>query len=61
LSESPIAFASSFEQEVCLTVDEFVKRLIAHDDGNSGIFGAFDESDGSQEVLGEKLVPFGVL
>jgi ribosomal protein S18 acetylase RimI-like enzyme len=52
LRESPIAFASSFEQEVCLTVTDFAKRLSTHDNLNSGIFGAFDESDRLMGMLG---------
>jgi hypothetical protein len=52
LRESPTAFASSFEQEVCLTVDDFAKRLSTHDNLNSGIFGAFDESDRLIGMLG---------
>jgi hypothetical protein len=31
LRESPTAFASSFEQEACLSVDDFAKRLSTHD------------------------------
>jgi hypothetical protein len=45
LRESPTAFASSFEQEAYLTVTDFAKRLSTHDNLNSGIFGAFDDSD----------------
>ncbi|MGF1676711.1 MAG: GNAT family N-acetyltransferase [Rivularia sp. (in: cyanobacteria)] len=52
LRESPTAFASSFEQEACLTVADFAKRLSAHDNLNSGIFGAFDESDRLIGMLG---------
>jgi ribosomal protein S18 acetylase RimI-like enzyme len=51
LRESPTAFASSFEQEACLSVDDFAKRLSTHDNLNSGIFGAFDDSDGKREKL----------
>jgi RimJ/RimL family protein N-acetyltransferase len=52
LSESPTAFASSFEQEACLTLTDFAKRLSTHDNLNSSIFGAFDESDRLIGMLG---------
>jgi GNAT superfamily N-acetyltransferase len=52
LRESPTAFASSFEQEACLNVTDFAKRLSTHDNLNSGIFGAFDESDRLIGMLG---------
>ncbi|MBD2168366.1 GNAT family N-acetyltransferase [Calothrix membranacea FACHB-236] len=52
LRESPTAFASSFEQEACLTVTDFVKRLSTHDNLTSGIFGAFDDSDRLIGMLG---------
>jgi ribosomal protein S18 acetylase RimI-like enzyme len=52
LRESPTAFASSFEQEACLTVTDFANRLSTHDNLNSGIFGAFDESDRLMGMLG---------
>ena len=45
LSESPTAFASSFEQETCLTLVDFAKRLGAHDNSTSSIFGAFNDSE----------------
>jgi ribosomal protein S18 acetylase RimI-like enzyme len=56
LSESPTAFASSFEQEACLTVDDFAKRLSAHDNYNSGILGAFVDREINKESLQESLI-----
>jgi ribosomal protein S18 acetylase RimI-like enzyme len=52
LRESPTAFASSFEQEVCLNVDDFAARLSTHNNLNSGIFGAFDDRDRLIGMLG---------
>lgn len=49
LSESPTAFASSFERETCLTSIDFAKKLAAHDNSVSGIFGAFNDSE---ELIG---------
>ncbi|MBF2016651.1 MAG: GNAT family N-acetyltransferase [Rivularia sp. T60_A2020_040] len=52
LFESPTAFASSYEQESCLTLTDFTARLRAHDNLNSGIFGTFDDSDRLIGMLG---------
>jgi ribosomal protein S18 acetylase RimI-like enzyme len=52
LGESATAFASSFEQEACLTLTDFIARLNAHDNYNSGIFGAFDDKERLRGMLG---------
>lgn len=52
LSESPTAFASSFEQEACLTAKDFAARLDSHDNFYSGIFAAFDSSEQIMGMLG---------
>lgn len=52
LSESATAFASSFEQEACLTLTDFEARLNAHDNYTSGIFGAFDDTERLGGMLG---------
>jgi ribosomal protein S18 acetylase RimI-like enzyme len=49
LSESSTAFASSFEQEACLTLTDFAARIHAHDNSAGGIFGAFD---GNEQLIG---------
>lgn len=52
LGESPTAFASSVEQEACLTLTDFAARLHAHDNYSSGIFGAFDDGERLRGILG---------
>lgn len=52
LRESPTAFGSSYEQEVCLPLTDFAARLRPHDDSASGIFGAFGDSDQLIGMLG---------
>jgi ribosomal protein S18 acetylase RimI-like enzyme len=52
LKESPTAFCSSYEHEVCLPLTDFAARLRPHDDSTSGIFGAFDENQRLIGMLG---------
>jgi len=52
LKESPAAFCSSYEHEVCLPLTDFAARLRTHDDSTSGIFGAFDENHRLIGMLG---------
>ena len=52
LKESPMAFASSYEQETCLTLTDFAARLQAHNNSTSGIFGAFGDSEQLIGMLG---------
>ncbi len=52
LRESPTAFASSYEQEICLTLSDFAARLQAHDNSASGIFGAFGDNEQLIGMLG---------
>ncbi len=52
LREYPTAFASSFEQESCLTLNDFAARLHTHDNLKSGIFGAFDDRSQLIGMLG---------
>ncbi|HIK16351.1 MAG TPA: GNAT family N-acetyltransferase [Leptolyngbyaceae cyanobacterium M33_DOE_097] len=42
LKESPIAFGSSYEQEICFSLSDFAARLQPHNDPANGIFGAFN-------------------
>lgn len=51
LRESPTAFGSSYEQEVCLSLTDFAAR-VRPDDEVSGIFGAFDEGKHLIGMLG---------
>ena len=48
LQESPTAFGSSYEQEICLSLTEFAAR-IGSDDANRFICGAFDDR---QQLIG---------
>ena len=48
LQESPTAFGSSYEQEVCLSVTAFATK-IGSDDANRFIYGAFDDR---QQLIG---------
>jgi ribosomal protein S18 acetylase RimI-like enzyme len=52
LSESPTAFASSFEQESLLNANDFEARLDVHDRVYSGIVAAFDDSEQMIGMLG---------
>ena len=52
LNESPTAFASSYEQEVCLSLTDFAARLEAYDNYISGIFGVFDDREELIGMLG---------
>jgi len=42
LKESPTAFGSSYEQEICFSLSDFAARLQPHNDPANGIFGAFN-------------------
>ena len=48
LQESPTAFGSSYEQEICLSLTEFAARIGA-EDANRFICGAFDDR---QQLIG---------
>ncbi|MEA5450731.1 GNAT family N-acetyltransferase [Leptolyngbya sp. CCNP1308] len=52
LRESPTAFASSYEQEVRLSLGDFAARLRPNDDSASGVFGAFNDRNHLTGMLG---------
>jgi ribosomal protein S18 acetylase RimI-like enzyme len=52
LKESPAAFCSSYEHEVCLPLTDFAARLRPQDDSASSIFGAFGENHHLIGMLG---------
>ncbi|PZV00570.1 MAG: GNAT family N-acetyltransferase [Leptolyngbya sp.] len=53
LQESPTAFASSYEQEVRLSLSDFAARIRPNpDNATSHIFGAFDDSNRLIGMLG---------
>ena len=55
LIESPTAFASCYEQEVCLSTIDFATRIQTNARSGGGFFGAFDDSERLIGMIGFSL------